>query len=79
MSDKIGRLSSRSPICLVARGITVQIGRHEVPLPINHNFNKICDVLRSFLKSVEKKLCCFDLNYYSYHDLEHGTGCNNIK
>ena len=79
MSDKTGRLSSRSPICLIASRITVQIGRHEVLLPINHNFNKICDVLGSFLKSVEKKLRRFDLNYHSYHDLEHGTGCNNIK
>ena len=25
--------------------ITDQIGRHEVLLPINHDFNKICDIL----------------------------------
>ena len=25
--------------------ITDRIGRHEVLLPINHNYNKICDVL----------------------------------
>ena len=24
--------------------ITDRIGRHEVLLPINHNFNKICDI-----------------------------------
>ena len=29
--------------------ITDRIGRHEVLLPINHNFNKICDILGSFL------------------------------
>ena len=29
--------------------ITVRIGRHEVLLPINHNFNKIGDILGSFL------------------------------
>ena len=28
--------------------ITDRIGRHEVLLPINHNFNKICDILGSF-------------------------------
>ena len=25
--------------------ITDQIGRHKVLLPINHDFNKICDIL----------------------------------
>ena len=25
--------------------ITDRIGRHEVLLPINHNFNKICDII----------------------------------
>ena len=40
--NKIGRPRSRSPICLI---ITDRIGRHEVMLPINHNYNKICDVL----------------------------------
>ena len=29
--------------------ITDRIRRHEVLLPINHNFNKICDILGSFL------------------------------
>ena len=28
--------------------ITDQMGRHEVLLPINHNFNKICDISGSF-------------------------------
>ena len=28
--------------------ITDRIGRQEVLLPINHNFNKICDILGSF-------------------------------
>ena len=32
------------PICLVTSMITDRIGRHEVLLPINHNFNKICDI-----------------------------------
>ena len=32
------------PICLVISMITDRIGRHEVLLPINHNFNRICDI-----------------------------------
>ena len=28
--------------------ITDRIGRHDVLLPIHHNFNKICDILGSF-------------------------------
>ena len=47
--------------------ITDQIGRHKVLLPINHDFNKICDILlgsfliktqeilRLFLLAVKKK------------------------
>ena len=29
--------------------ITDRIGQHEVLLPINHNFNKICDIIGYFL------------------------------
>ena len=42
--NKIGRPRSGSPICLIMSMITDRIGRHEVLLPINHNFNKICDI-----------------------------------
>ena len=42
--NKIGRPRSGSPICLITSMITDRIGRHEVLLPINHNFNKICDI-----------------------------------
>ena len=35
-------------ICLITSMITDRIGRHEVLLPINYNFNKICDILGSF-------------------------------
>ena len=28
--------------------ITDRIGRHEVLLPVNHNYNKICDILGFF-------------------------------
>ena len=37
-----------SPICLITSMITDRTGRHEVLWPINHNFNKICDILGSF-------------------------------
>ena len=42
--NKIGRLRSGSPICLITSMITDRIGRHKVLLPINHNFNKIWDI-----------------------------------
>ena len=37
-----------SPICLIMSMITSRIGRHEVLLPINHNFTKICDIIGYF-------------------------------
>ena len=45
--NKIGRPRSGSPICLITSMITDRIGQHEVLLPINHNFNKICNILGS--------------------------------
>ena len=66
--NKIGRPRSGSPICLITSMITDRIGRHEALLPINHNFNKICDIYKplslnqdtrnskaSFFASSEKK------------------------
>ena len=35
-------------ICFDVSMITDQTGRHEVLLPINHNYNKICDILGFF-------------------------------
>ena len=66
--NKIGRPRSGSPICLITSMITDWIGRHEVLLPINHNFNKIFDTIGYFLNqnarnskfcfaSSEKKKC----------------------
>ena len=43
--NKIGRPRSGSPICLITSMITDRIGRHEVLLPINHNFNKISKLI----------------------------------
>ena len=47
--NKIGRPRSGIPICLITSMITDRIGRYEVLLPINHNFNKICDIIGYFL------------------------------
>ena len=58
--NKIGRPRSRSPICLITSMITDQIGRHEVLLPINHNFNKICDIIGYFLnQNTRNSKFCF--------------------
>ena len=34
--------------CLITSMVTDRIGRHEVLLPINHNFNKIWDIIGYF-------------------------------
>ena len=38
-----------SGVQFITSMITDRIGRHEVLLPINHNFNKICDIIGYFL------------------------------
>ena len=58
--NKIGRPRSGMSICLITSMITDQIGRHEVLLPINHNFNKICDIKRYFLnQNTRNSKFCF--------------------
>ena len=58
--NKIGRPRSRSPICLITSMITDWIGQHEVLLPINHNFNKICDIIGYFLnQNTRNSKFCF--------------------
>ena len=48
------------PILLITRMITDGIGRHEVMLPINHNFNKICDIIGYFLnQNTRNSKFCF--------------------
>ena len=48
------------PICLITSMITDRIGRHEVLLPINHNFNKICDTIGYFLnQNTRNSKSCF--------------------
>ena len=48
------RPRSGSPNCLITSMITDRIGRHEVLLPINHNFNKICDIMGYFLNQTQE-------------------------
>ena len=48
------RPRSGSPNCLITSMITDRIGRHEVLLPINHNFNKICDIIGYFLNQTQE-------------------------
>ena len=40
--------------------ITDRIGRHDVLLPINHNFNKICNIVSYFLnQNTRNSTFCF--------------------
>ena len=58
--NKIRRPRSGSPICLITSMITDRIGPHEVLLPINHNFNKIFDIIGYFLNQNTRNLkFCF--------------------
>ena len=58
--NKIGRPRSGSPICLITSMITDRIGRHELLLPINHNFNKICDIIGYLLnQNTRNSKFCF--------------------
>ena len=58
--NKIGRPRSGSPICLITSMITDRIGRHEVLLPINHNFNKICNIIGYILsQNTRNSKFCF--------------------
>ena len=58
--NKIGRPRSGSPICLITSMITDRIGRHEALLPINRNFNKICDLTGYFLnQNTRNSKFCF--------------------
>ena len=58
--NKIGRPRSGSLICLITSMITDRIGQHEVLLPINHNINKICDIIGYFLnQNTRNSKFCF--------------------
>ena len=39
--------------------LLLQIGRHKVSLPINRNYNEICDILGFFLNLKHKKIQVF--------------------
>ena len=58
--NKIRRPRSGSPVCLITSMITDRIGRHEVLLPINNNFNKICDIIGYLLnQNTRNSKFCF--------------------
>ena len=60
MINKIGRPLSGSPIYLITSMITDRIGRHDVLLPINHNFNKICNIAGYFFnQNTRNSTFCF--------------------
>ena len=59
VNNEIRRLHSGSLICLIMSMISDQIGRHEVLLPINHNYNKICYILDFFLIKTQEILRVF--------------------
>ena len=46
---KIERPRSASPICLIVSMTTDRIGRQKVLLPINRNYNNICNTLGFFV------------------------------
>ena len=66
--NKIGRLRSGSPISLITSMITDRNGRHEVLLPINYNFNKICDLYKAlFLNQNTRNFKIFRLAVKKSH------------
>ena len=49
-----------SGVQFITSMITDRIGRHEVLLPINHNFNKICDIIGYFFnQNTRNSKFCF--------------------
>ena len=67
------------PILLITRMSTDRIGRHEVLLPINHNFNKICDIIGYFLnQNTRNSKFCFASSEKKIHlsarSLSNGRG-----
>ena len=74
--NKIGRLRSGSLICLITSMITDRIGRHEVLLPINHNFNKICNIIGYFLnQNTRNSKFCFA----SSEEKSHLSACVMVR
>ena len=76
MINKIVQLRSGGPICLITSMITDRIGLHEGLLPINHNFDKICDILGYLIKTqeiplvfcyCEKRHLSARMQWYDFH------------
>ena len=67
---KIERPRSASPICLIVSIITDRIGRQKVLLPINRNYNNICNTLGFFViksKEIPKVFFFFFANSEKSH------------
>ena len=64
-------------ICLITSMITDRIGRHEVLLPINHNLNKICDIISYFLNQNTRnsKFCFASSEKKSHLSARDGAHC----
>ena len=74
--NKIGRPRSGSPICLITGMITDRIGPHEVSLPINHNFNNICEKKALFFTSTQEIQSFFaGSEKKSHFSVRNGTYC----
>ena len=56
-----------SAICLITSTITNRIGRHEVLLPINHNYNKIYYISGFFLIKTQEIASVFLLAVKKSH------------
>ena len=77
--NKIGRPRSGSPICLITSMITDRIGRHEVLLPINHNFSKICNMIGYFLnQNTRNSKFCFASSDKRDFKIQRRDGNENV-
>ena len=57
--NKMGQPRGGSAICQITSMNTDRIGRHEVLLSINHNYNKICDILGVLNQNTRNSEICF--------------------
>ena len=75
-----------SAICLITSTITNRIGRHEVVLPINHNYNKILvyfrlcsnqtqEIASVFLLAVKKSHLSARVRWRVLSDYRHDAYC----
>ena len=66
-------------ICLITSMITDRIGRHEVLLPINHNFSKICNMIGYFLnQNTRNSKFCFASSDKRDFKIQRRDGNENV-